>query len=193
MNKDEFQDPNTVYNMMRKDCKCGQTKIECSFCLKQQSLCKKLIAGPNGVFICDECIELCCEIINEEKEAYKIKVGEDVEVPKDRREKLIRQLIKSTKLKSIDWKSEAENCYFDDWCGHHLCVSLGKNASDAVLYLTVKNGDSIVHEERIAEPDYDVNKLFWIVKRQVTNIDGVIDKIIDCLDESDKWKESETK
>ena len=39
--------------------------LKCSFCGKSQKQVKKLIAGP-GVYICDECIELCNEIIIEE-------------------------------------------------------------------------------------------------------------------------------
>ena len=35
----------------------------CSFCNKRQDQVKKLIAGPNGVYICDECVALCSEII----------------------------------------------------------------------------------------------------------------------------------
>ena len=41
-------------------------KIRCSFCGKPQSQVRKLIAGPNGVYICDECIDLCTEIIDDE-------------------------------------------------------------------------------------------------------------------------------
>ena len=40
--------------------------LKCSFCGKSQKQVIKLIAGP-GVYICDECIELCVEIIEEEK------------------------------------------------------------------------------------------------------------------------------
>lgn len=40
--------------------------LRCSFCKKPQSMVKKLIAGPDGVFICDECVEVCMEIIEEE-------------------------------------------------------------------------------------------------------------------------------
>ncbi|WP_350342594.1 ATP-dependent Clp protease ATP-binding subunit ClpX [Proteinivorax tanatarense] len=40
-------------------------KLKCSFCGKEQDEVKKLVAGP-GVYICDECIELCTEIIEEE-------------------------------------------------------------------------------------------------------------------------------
>ncbi|MGQ9780231.1 MAG: ATP-dependent Clp protease ATP-binding subunit ClpX [Bacillota bacterium] len=42
-----------------------KTQLKCSFCGKAQEQVKKLIAGP-GVYICDECIELCNEIIDEE-------------------------------------------------------------------------------------------------------------------------------
>ena len=43
-------------------------RIACSFCLKTQDEVRKLIAGPN-VFICDECIDLCNDIIERECEA----------------------------------------------------------------------------------------------------------------------------
>ncbi len=42
--------------------------LRCSFCNKNQDQVRKLIAGPNNVFICDECIEICSEIIDEEFE-----------------------------------------------------------------------------------------------------------------------------
>ena len=42
----------------------GGDLLKCSFCGKSQKQVKKLIAGP-GVYICDECVELCNEIIEE--------------------------------------------------------------------------------------------------------------------------------
>ena len=42
-------------------------KLHCSFCGKEQDAVRRLVAGP-GVYICDECIELCNEIIAEESE-----------------------------------------------------------------------------------------------------------------------------
>ena len=42
--------------------------IRCSFCNKRQEQVKKLIAGPAGVYICDECVEICSDIIEEEYE-----------------------------------------------------------------------------------------------------------------------------
>lgn len=43
-------------------------KIRCSFCGKSQDQVRKLIAGPNGAYICDECVDICSEIIEEELE-----------------------------------------------------------------------------------------------------------------------------
>lgn len=46
--------------------------IRCSFCGKGQKQVRKIIAGPSGVFICDECVDICEEIIEEELEAGSI-------------------------------------------------------------------------------------------------------------------------
>jgi len=51
--------------MTRKDNTLGE--LVCSFCGKSQDEVKKLIAGPS-VYICDECVSLCNEIIQEEYE-----------------------------------------------------------------------------------------------------------------------------
>ena len=45
-------------------------RIRCSFCGKTQNQVRKLIAGPNGAFICDECVDICQEIIVEELEDF---------------------------------------------------------------------------------------------------------------------------
>ena len=42
--------------------------IRCSFCNKTQDQVRKLIAGPAGVYICDECVEICADIVEEEYE-----------------------------------------------------------------------------------------------------------------------------
>lgn len=46
----------------------SEEKIRCSFCGKSQDQVRKLIAGPNGAYICDECVDICSEIIEEEFE-----------------------------------------------------------------------------------------------------------------------------
>ena len=45
-------------------------KVRCSFCHKSEDQVRKLIAGPEGVFICDECIGICSEIMEEELGDY---------------------------------------------------------------------------------------------------------------------------
>jgi len=47
----------------------SRVQYHCSFCGKNQDQGKRLIAGPGAVYICDECVELCQEIINEETQA----------------------------------------------------------------------------------------------------------------------------
>ena len=46
--------------------KNDDNKIICSFCGKTQEEAKKLVAGPKNIYICDECVDLCCQIIYEE-------------------------------------------------------------------------------------------------------------------------------
>ncbi|WP_155951059.1 ATP-dependent Clp protease ATP-binding subunit ClpX [Pseudobutyrivibrio sp. MD2005] len=46
-------------------------RVRCSFCGKTQNQVRKLIAGPNGAFICDECVDICQEIIVEELEDFE--------------------------------------------------------------------------------------------------------------------------
>lgn len=46
--------------------KSGESRIRCSFCGKTEEQVRKLIAGPEGVYICDECVDICSEIISEE-------------------------------------------------------------------------------------------------------------------------------
>ncbi|HJA31376.1 MAG: ATP-dependent Clp protease ATP-binding subunit ClpX [Clostridiales bacterium] len=46
----------------------SEDQVRCSFCHKTQDQVRKLIAGPDGVYICDECVDICAEIIEEEDE-----------------------------------------------------------------------------------------------------------------------------
>ncbi|RLT35362.1 MAG: ATP-dependent Clp protease ATP-binding subunit ClpX [Chloroflexi bacterium] len=46
----------------------SRVQYHCSFCGKNQDQVKRLIAGPGAVYICDECVDLCQEIINEESQ-----------------------------------------------------------------------------------------------------------------------------
>ena len=60
-------------------------KIRCSFCGKSQEQVNRLIAGPNGAYICDECIDICAEIIEEEaldEGTSETKSGEEINLLK---------------------------------------------------------------------------------------------------------------
>ena len=58
----------------------GKNTLYCSFCGKSQHEVRKLIAGPT-VFICDECVELCMDIIREETKSAGLKTSEGVPTP----------------------------------------------------------------------------------------------------------------
>jgi len=60
----------------------SKNTLYCSFCGKSQHEVRKLIAGPT-VFICDECVELCMDIIREEHKTNLVKSGDGVPTPAD--------------------------------------------------------------------------------------------------------------
>ncbi len=65
----------------------GKPQYRCSFCGKSQEDVRRLIAGPGAVYICDECVELCREIIDEDDLTASHKPGFrlDRDIPKPRR------------------------------------------------------------------------------------------------------------
>lgn len=65
----------------------------CSFCGKTQSQVRKLIAGPGNLYICDECVELCAEIIEEEFEDAKFDDKEDYKPDLSRKPKEIKAFL----------------------------------------------------------------------------------------------------
>lgn len=67
-------------------------QLKCSFCGKSQDQVKRLIAGPN-VYICDECIDLCQEIIQEEFEEHEEMEAKDLPKPKEIKEILDEYVI----------------------------------------------------------------------------------------------------
>ncbi len=60
----------------------SKNTLYCSFCGKSQHEVRKLIAGPT-VFICDECVELCMDIIREENKSSLVKSGDGVPSPQE--------------------------------------------------------------------------------------------------------------
>ena len=62
--------------------KSEKDSLFCSFCGKNQKEVKKLIAGPT-VFVCDECVELCMDIIKEDNKNNKFKIKKDIPKPSE--------------------------------------------------------------------------------------------------------------
>jgi ATP-dependent Clp protease ATP-binding subunit ClpX len=68
--------------MSKQNGRDNNSTLQCSFCGKNQNEVRKLIAGPT-VFICDECIDLCTEIIREEEKVSRSFEGEELPSPKE--------------------------------------------------------------------------------------------------------------
>ena len=98
-------------------------QLKCSFCGKLQDQVKKLVAGP-GVYICDECIELCNEIIEEElSEDLGLDLS-DIPKPKEIKEILDQYVIGQEQAK----KSLAVAVY-----NHYKRINLGNKIDDVEL------------------------------------------------------------
>ncbi|MFD2207276.1 ATP-dependent Clp protease ATP-binding subunit ClpX [Kiloniella antarctica] len=78
----------------------SKNTLYCSFCGKSQHEVRKLIAGPT-VFICDECVELCMDIIREEHKSSLVKSGDGVPSPQDICDVLNDYVIGQTHAKKV--------------------------------------------------------------------------------------------
>lgn len=100
-----------------------KNQLKCSFCGKTQDQVKKLVAGP-GVYICDECIELCNEIIEEElSEDLSIDIGD---IPKPRE---IRDILDQYVIGQEDAKKVLSVAVYN----HYKRINLGMKADDVEL------------------------------------------------------------
>ena len=95
-------------------------QLQCSFCGKSQRQVRKLIAGP-GVYICDECIELCNEIIDEEFSGPEVLKDDDLPKPREINRILNEYVIGQDEAKRI----LAVAVY-----NHYKRISMGPESSD---------------------------------------------------------------
>jgi ATP-dependent Clp protease ATP-binding subunit ClpX len=61
----------------------GNYERTCSFCGKSAEIARRLIAGPNDVFICDECVEVCRKILSEEEHELSTQFTGDIPTPRE--------------------------------------------------------------------------------------------------------------
>ena len=73
----------------------------CSFCGKPKELAKKLIAGPNGVYICDECIDICKEVLESDEEKSEEKSMVRLLKPKEIKAELDKYIVGQEKAKKV--------------------------------------------------------------------------------------------
>jgi ATP-dependent Clp protease ATP-binding subunit ClpX len=78
----------------------SKNTLYCSFCGKSQHEVRKLIAGPN-VFICNECVELCMDIIREEDKTQLVRSGEGVPTPSEIKQVLDDYVIGQERAKRV--------------------------------------------------------------------------------------------
>lgn len=78
--------------------KGARRRYACSFCGKDQEQVQRLIAGPGGVYICNECVSLCQEIITEEHrggtamtEAHKVQLPTPTPCPQCQTERILAE------------------------------------------------------------------------------------------------------
>ncbi len=109
--------------------KNSDDKVRCSFCNKTQDQVRKLIAGPGGVYICDECVDICSDIIEEEYE-------EETEI-----EEMEINLLKPVEIKK----------FLDDYV-------IGQEEAKKVLAVSVYNHYKRVMAPKDEEEDVELQK-----------------------------------
>ena len=75
--------------------------LHCSFCGKPEEMTKRLIAGPNGVYICDECIEICRDVMKEESDKTNDNVNVKLLKPAEIKDKLDEFIVGQEQAKKV--------------------------------------------------------------------------------------------
>ena len=181
-----------------------ENELICSFCGKNQDVVKKLVAGP-GVFICDECIELCNEILEEDLIAND-QIGTIESLPKPAQLKAVldqyvigqesakkvlsvavynhyKRIISNKKLHKDDVEIEKSNILLVGPTG------TGKTLLAQTLARTLRVPFAIADATSLTEAGYVGEDVENILLRLIRNADGDIEKAesgIIYIDEVDK-------
>ncbi len=102
--------------------------IRCSFCNKTQDQVRKLIAGPSGVYICDECVEICADIVEEGYEEEEETQEEELDI----------NLLKPVEIKDflddyVVGQEEAKKVLSVSVYNHYKRVTAPKDADEVEL------------------------------------------------------------
>jgi len=81
--------------------KNNEDQLFCSFCGKPKELVKRLIAGPNGIYICDECIEVCREIMKEDDRKTRTSDKVELLTPAEIKAKLDEYIVGQDEAKKV--------------------------------------------------------------------------------------------
>lgn len=81
--------------------KNSEDQLFCSFCGKPKELVKRLVAGPNGIYICDECIEVCREILKEDEKKANVTDKIALLKPAEIKEKLDEYIVGQDEAKKV--------------------------------------------------------------------------------------------
>jgi len=181
-----------------------ENELICSFCGKNQEIVKKLVAGP-GVFICDECIELCNEILEEDLVSDD-QIGSIESLPKPAQLKAVldqyvigqepakkvlsvavynhyKRIISNKKLHKDDVEIEKSNILLVGPTG------TGKTLLAQTLARTLRVPFAIADATSLTEAGYVGEDVENILLRLIRNADGDIEKAesgIIYIDEVDK-------
>ncbi|MBN2401576.1 MAG: ATP-dependent Clp protease ATP-binding subunit ClpX [Spirochaetes bacterium] len=184
--------------------KATVSKLSCSFCGKNQNVVKKLVAGP-GVYICDECIELCNEIVLEESDINHFdKNFSELPKPKEINDILNEYIIGQDVAKRI-LSVAVYNHYKRIASNHHLKkddveleksnilligpTGTGKTLLAQTLAKILKVPFAIADATSLTEAGYVGEDVENILLRLIQNADGDIKKAevgIIYIDEIDK-------
>ena len=131
----------------------------CSFCGKPEELVKKLIAGQNGAFICDECVEICKDMLSETEQSSSTQPV-PLKKPSEIKEELDTEIEVGELIETVEY----------DYPKFHLTMHC--------FMCTVKSGHLVLKEHEAAK---------WLTKDTLDSVDwlpadeGIIDKIKQTL------------
>jgi len=154
----------------------NKTTLYCSFCGKSQHEVKKLIAGPT-VFICDECVELCMDIIKEEHQSSITKNKEGIPSPVEICKILDDYVIGQTKAKRV--LSVAVHNHYKRLANTNDLNDIEIHAKEIINLRSRLNGIYVKHSgKKIAEIEALMDRDTFLSPEDAVKI-GLIDEVVE--------------